>query len=118
MFNGTRQIRCALPAQPADVGISSEPGKLSLCISAAFLFYLFNGVVPGDRPADRPNDFFVSDRLHRRAVVIQSKVQKCLICHFGEYDKGRVFINSDICATAKGYEYIAYTKLSKNGGAV
>ena len=42
----------------------------------------------------------------------------CLIRHFGEYDKGRVFINSDICATAKGYEYIAYTKLSKNGGAV
>ena len=42
----------------------------------------------------------------------------CLIRHFGEYDKDRVFINSDICATAKGYEYIAYTKLSKNGGAV
>ena len=42
----------------------------------------------------------------------------CLIRHFGEYNKDRVFINSDICATAKGYEYIAYTKLSKNGGAV
>lgn len=42
----------------------------------------------------------------------------CLIRHFGEYDKDRVFINSDICATAKGYEYIAYTKLVKNGGAV
>lgn len=42
----------------------------------------------------------------------------CLIRHFGEYDKDRVFINSDICATAKGYEYIAYTNLSKNGGAV
>ena len=42
----------------------------------------------------------------------------CLIRHFGEYDRNRVFINSDICATAKGYEYIAYTKLVKNGGAV
>lgn len=42
----------------------------------------------------------------------------CLIRNFGEYDKDRVTINSDICATAKGYEYIAYTKLSKNGGAI
>ena len=42
----------------------------------------------------------------------------CLIRHFGEYNKDRVFFNSDICATAKGYEYIAYTKLNKNGGAV
>lgn len=41
----------------------------------------------------------------------------CLIRHFGEHDKNRVFISSDICATAKGYEYIAYTKLCKNGGA-
>ena len=42
----------------------------------------------------------------------------CLIRNFGEYDKDRVAINSDICATAKGYEYIAYTKLTKNGGIV
>ena len=40
----------------------------------------------------------------------------CLIRHFGEYDKERTFINPDICATAKGYEYIAVTKLTKNGG--
>ena len=36
----------------------------------------------------------------------------------GELFQQSLFINSDICATAKGYEYIAYTKLSKNGGAV
>ena len=42
----------------------------------------------------------------------------CLIRNFGDYDKGRVVINSDICATAKGYEYIAYTKLTKNGGVI
>lgn len=40
----------------------------------------------------------------------------CLIRHFGEYDKERTFINTDICATAKGYEYIAFTKLTKDGG--
>ena len=42
----------------------------------------------------------------------------CLISNFGDYDKDRVIINSDICATAKGYEYIAYTKLTKNGGVI
>ena len=42
----------------------------------------------------------------------------CLIRNFGEYDKDRVVINSDICATAKGYEYIAYTKITKNGGVI
>ena len=42
----------------------------------------------------------------------------CLIRNFGEYDKDRVVINPDICATAKGYEYIAYTKLTKNRGVI
>ena len=37
----------------------------------------------------------------------------CLIRHFGEYDPNRVTINDDICATAKGYEYMAHMKLKK-----
>ena len=31
------------------------------------------------------------------------------------YDASRVTINDDICATAKGYEYLAYVNLLKNG---
>ena len=31
----------------------------------------------------------------------------CLIRNFGVYDASRVTINDDICATAKGYEYLA-----------
>ena len=37
----------------------------------------------------------------------------CLIKNFGKYDKERVTVISDICATAKGYEYLAYNKLRK-----
>ena len=40
----------------------------------------------------------------------------CLIRNFGVYDASRVTINDDICATAKGYEYLAYVNLLKNGG--
>ena len=39
----------------------------------------------------------------------------CLIRNFTEYDPNRVTINSDICATAKGYELLAQRNL---GGAV
>ena len=39
----------------------------------------------------------------------------CLIRNFTEYDPSRVAINSDICATAKGYELLAQRNL---GGAV
>ena len=42
----------------------------------------------------------------------------CLIRNFGVYDASRVTINDDICATAKGYEYLAYVNLLKNGGTV
>ena len=31
----------------------------------------------------------------------------CLIRNFGVYDASRVTINDDICATAKGDEYLA-----------
>lgn len=31
----------------------------------------------------------------------------CLIRNFADYDANRVIINEDICATAKGYEYMA-----------
>ena len=31
----------------------------------------------------------------------------CLIKRFGQYDRNKVFINTDICATAKGYEYLS-----------
>lgn len=37
----------------------------------------------------------------------------CLIKHFGEYDEKRVTIIDDICATAKGYEQLAYMTLRK-----
>ena len=42
----------------------------------------------------------------------------CLIRNFGEYDRNRVTINEDICATAKGYEYMATTSLERRGGKV
>ncbi len=40
----------------------------------------------------------------------------CLIKNFGEYDKSRVFINDDINATAKGYEYLAELSMRNGGG--
>ena len=40
----------------------------------------------------------------------------CLIKNFGEGDSDRVKINEDICATAKGYEYLAVQKLAGRSG--
>ena len=40
----------------------------------------------------------------------------CLVKNFGDYDKDRVTVIDDICACAKGYEYLAYLKLSKEAG--
>lgn len=37
----------------------------------------------------------------------------CIIKNFGSYDKSNVEIIDDICATAKGYEFLAYTQLRK-----
>jgi len=42
----------------------------------------------------------------------------CLIRIFGEYDRNRVVINEDICATAKGYEYMAMLTLNRKAGGV
>lgn len=42
----------------------------------------------------------------------------CLIRNFTDYDENRVIINDDICATAKGYEYMAFVTLNRNGGLV
>ena len=42
----------------------------------------------------------------------------CMIRNFGNFDVNRVIINTDICATAKGYEYLAEMKLRKKGGIV
>ena len=39
----------------------------------------------------------------------------CLIRNFGEYDPSRVFINEDICATAKGYERMLEMQLLRSG---
>lgn len=39
----------------------------------------------------------------------------CLIRHFGQYDENRVTIVDDICATAKGYEYLAFSSLRRKG---
>ena len=41
----------------------------------------------------------------------------CLIQNFAECDAARVTINSDVCATAKGYERLAEAALRRNGGA-
>ena len=41
----------------------------------------------------------------------------CLIRHFGTYDPNRVTINDDICATAKGYEFLAGLRLKKAAAA-
>ena len=37
----------------------------------------------------------------------------CLISNFGDFDPNRVTINNDICATAKGYEFLAELRLKK-----
>lgn len=39
----------------------------------------------------------------------------CLIRYFGQYDENRVTIIDDICATAKGYEYLAFSSLRRKG---
>ena len=39
----------------------------------------------------------------------------CLVKNFGEFESGRVIINDDICATAKGYEYLARLRAKKGG---
>ena len=38
-----------------------------------------------------------------------------LIENFGRYDKDRVTIIGDICASAKGYEEFAFAQLKKEG---
>jgi plasmid segregation protein ParM len=38
----------------------------------------------------------------------------CLVKNFGEYDSNRVEVNEDVCATAKGYEYLAQQLLLHN----
>ena len=40
----------------------------------------------------------------------------CMIQNFGEYDRSRVTIVRDICATAKGYEAMTVRKIQRNGG--
>ena len=37
----------------------------------------------------------------------------CIVKNFGEYDADRVTIISDLCAAAKGFEYLAYLQLRK-----
>ena len=39
----------------------------------------------------------------------------CMVKNFAEYDENRVVINTDVCATAKGYELLAKQKLKKAG---
>ena len=40
----------------------------------------------------------------------------CLVRNFGEFARKRVTIIDDICANAKGFEYIAEGVLAKQGG--
>jgi plasmid segregation protein ParM len=40
----------------------------------------------------------------------------CLVRNFGSFDENRVTILDDICATAKGYEYLAYSALRRKEG--
>jgi len=42
----------------------------------------------------------------------------CMVKNFGAYEKDRVIINNDICATAKGYELLAAQRLHKGGRIV
>ncbi len=42
----------------------------------------------------------------------------CIIKNFTDYNKERVIINDDICATAKGYEILAEQKLHRKVGIV
>ena len=42
----------------------------------------------------------------------------CLIKNFGSFEAGRVMINEDVCATAKGYELLAAQKRQRKGGMV
>ena len=37
----------------------------------------------------------------------------CLVRNFGQYDESRVTILDDICAAAKGYEFLAYSSLRR-----
>jgi len=37
----------------------------------------------------------------------------CLVKNFGQYDESRVTILDDICAAAKGYEFLAYSSLRR-----
>ncbi|MBQ9347353.1 MAG: plasmid segregation actin-type ATPase ParM, partial [Oscillibacter sp.] len=41
----------------------------------------------------------------------------CLVKNFGDYNEDRVTILDDLCATAKGYEYLAYTSLTRKQAA-
>ena len=41
----------------------------------------------------------------------------CLVRNFGTYDASRVTILDDLCATAKGYEYLAYGQMLRKGCA-
>ena len=41
----------------------------------------------------------------------------CLVRNFGTYDTSRVTILDDLCATAKGYEYLAYGQMLRKGRA-
>jgi plasmid segregation protein ParM len=45
-----------------------------------------------------------------------AKSYECLIRNFGKFEKNRVKINDDICATAKGYEFMVKHMLRSNGG--
>jgi len=38
----------------------------------------------------------------------------CLIRNFGKYDESRVIIEDDICATARGYEYLSQRQMQKD----
>ena len=42
----------------------------------------------------------------------------CMVKSFGEYEKDRIIINDDICATAKGYELLAAQRFHKGGRIV
>ena len=42
----------------------------------------------------------------------------CMVKNFGQYEADRVEVIDDICATAKGYEFLAEKKLRKGSGMV
>ena len=60
--------------------------------------------------------YMMSDEVERAKALMRLHVLGgggCLVRNFGAYDAGRVTIYEDICATAKGYEFLCEQALHR-----